>query len=309
MDASLASPETVVNGPQPPSPQGGGDPQTDEDRSSSPGAVQDAGLSHTYEVLLFASLRDAAGEKIPVDLPQGSTVAELLLAVVEAVPALAGWMQHIRVGVNCEYVDLQHALSPGDEIALLPPVSGGAGTGANGENGAIRIWVQVTAEPLDTPAIMARAESGLAGGAGAIVPFVGIVRNNARGQSVTHLEYQAYGAMAEAEMRRIAAEAVERWDCACAVAHRTGRLEIGEASLVVVVASAHRVAAFEACRWAVDEIKLRVPVWKKEFAANGTFWVEDPLQAPPGHPMGALEPPHPAAPHQAAPEPVLPDGS
>ena len=260
---------------------------------NSPAATR-SGPGQTFEVLLFASLRDVAGEKIEVVLGGDANVAELLKQIGSSFPALAPWTKHVRVAVNCEYAGAEQKIEIGDEIAILPPVSGGAESTVEID----RTWTLVTEAPLDVVDIMSRAERCLAGGAGAIVPFVGIVRNNARGQSVTHLEYQAYGAMAEAEMRRIAGEANERWNCACALAHRTGRLEIGEASLVVAVASAHRVEAFEACRWVVDEIKLRVPVWKKEHAANGTFWIEDPLQSAASTPE--TEPSAPAVPDYRA---------
>lgn len=235
-------------------------------------------LSH--EVLLFASLREIAGERIVVQLPAGGTVAELVQGIAAGVPALAPWLPYVRVAVNCEYADGPHVLSAGDEIALLPPVSGGsqaAGTAPVEDPASDLIQVLVTDRPLDVAALIAGVTEAAGGGAGAVVPFIGIVRDNARGQNVTHLEYHAYGTMAEAELRKIIVEARGRWHCACSCAHRTGSLRIGEASLVVVVAAAHRAEAFEACRWIVDEIKQRVPVWKKEHAANGTFWVEDPF--------------------------------
>jgi molybdopterin synthase catalytic subunit len=124
--------------------------------------------------------------------------------------------------------------------------------------------------------------------AGAIDVFLGVVRNNNLGRDVAHLEYEAYPAMAERVMRDIGETAKQRFGLeAYAVLHRTGRLEIGETSLLVVVSCAHRAASFEACRWMVDEIKKRVPVWKKEVWSNGEEWIEGPeslgkQQAPAG---------------------------
>jgi molybdopterin synthase catalytic subunit len=117
-------------------------------------------------------------------------------------------------------------------------------------------------------------------GAGAVVTFAGTVRRTSQGHTIHYLEYSAYKPMAEREMRKIADEVQTRWGLPCAIVHRVGRLEIGEASVVIAVASPHRGAAFEACHWAIDRIKETVPVWKKEVAVDGYWWVEDPLTGP-----------------------------
>jgi molybdopterin synthase catalytic subunit len=109
---------------------------------------------------------------------------------------------------------------------------------------------------------------------GAYVLFVGVVREHSRGRGVTGLEYQAYRPLAEAQMRRLVGEVRSRWGLASAILHRYGRLTVGEAAVVVCVSSAHRAEAFEACRWAIDTLKAEVPIWKKEFAADGTYWIE-----------------------------------
>lgn len=109
---------------------------------------------------------------------------------------------------------------------------------------------------------------------GAYVLFVGVVRNHARGRSVTGLEYQVYLPMAEAQMRRLVGEVQERWGLRCAILHRFGYLAVGEASVVICVSGAHRAEAFEACRWTIDALKQDVPIWKKEYAADGTYWIE-----------------------------------
>lgn len=115
---------------------------------------------------------------------------------------------------------------------------------------------------------------------GAYVLFVGVTRNHARGRSVTGLEYDAYKPLAESEMARIVAVVRERWGLAAAILHRTGYVAVGEPSVVICVASAHRAEAFDACRWAIDTLKADVPIWKKEYAADGTFWIEGDASVP-----------------------------
>jgi molybdopterin synthase catalytic subunit len=131
--------------------------------------------------------------------------------------------------------------------------------------------VQLTQEPLDpqraVDAVMTDRD-------GAYVLFVGVVRDHSRGRTVTGLEYQAYPPMAEAQMRALVAQVRERWGLACAIQHRYGYIPVGEAAVVVCVSSAHRAEAFEACRWVIDTLKADVPIWKKEFAADGTYWIE-----------------------------------
>jgi molybdopterin synthase catalytic subunit len=130
----------------------------------------------------------------------------------------------------------------------------------------------VTTGPIDARELEAAVTHP---GAGAICTFSGIVRDNSRGQSVTHLEYEAYAEMAVPQMRHIGQEIRDRWPGArVAMAHRTGHLEIGEVSVIVVVSAPHREEAFMACKWGIDRLKESVPIWKKEHAADGTFWIE-----------------------------------
>ncbi len=117
---------------------------------------------------------------------------------------------------------------------------------------------------------------------GAYVLFVGVTRDHARGRNVTGLEYDAYKPLAESEMARIVAAVRERWGLAAAILHRTGYVAVGDPSVVICVASAHRAEAFDACRWAIDTLKTNVPIWKKEFAADGTFWIEGDVSVPSG---------------------------
>ena len=159
---------------------------------------------------------------------------------------------------------MDSVVSDGDEVAFIPPVSGGAH--------AVGVFFEITAQPLDAR----RLEAAVAhAGAGAICTFTGVVRDSSRGRSVTHLEYEAYADMAKAEMQKIAQEIAQNWpEARVAMAHRTGRLEIGEASVVVSASCPHRAEAIAACKWGIDRLKESVPIWKKEHAADGTFWIE-----------------------------------
>jgi MoaE-MoaD fusion protein len=158
-------------------------------------------------------------------------------------------------------------LAAGDEVGILPPVSGGAPEAAS-----VRGEVRIVRDPIDTKAIgegLNRPEDGAA------VVFEGVVRNNSRGRRTRYLDYEAYEPMALQQMKELAQQARERFDVAgVSIVHRLGRLEIGETSVLIVVASAHRGPAFEACRWIIDTLKKTVPIWKKEFFEDGAVWAD-----------------------------------
>ncbi len=212
---------------------------------------------------LFARLREQAGTDTELVDLAGSTVEDVYRALRDLHPALEADLGLIRPARNQEFAEWSEAVADGDEVAFIPPVSGGSG---------VAQLIELTMEPLDAR----RLETAVAhAGAGAICTFSGVVRDFSRGESVTHLEYEAYAAMAERQMRVIAGEIAERWpDARVAMAHRTGRLEVGEASVVVSVSCPHRAQAFEACRWGIDRLKESVPIWKKEFARSGASWIE-----------------------------------
>jgi MoaE-MoaD fusion protein len=214
-------------------------------------------------VLLFGSLREATGAKeLAVALPEGASVADLGERLARDHEAFARLPGRVRVAVNQQVVEAAHRLCEGDEVAYLPPVSGGSGARC-----------RIHERALDPAAVAAEVAGPDCGG---LVSFCGAVRNQARGRSIRHLEYEAYSAMAEAEMERICGEAAERWPGArVAIAHRVGRLAIGDLAVVVAAAAPHRDAAFAAARYAIDELKERVPIWKKEVATDGEYWVED----------------------------------
>jgi molybdopterin synthase catalytic subunit len=222
---------------------------------------------------LFARLREQAGTDTErVEVGAGSTVADVYDALRKAHPGLDPNRESVRAAVNQEFAEWDVNVADGDEVAFIPPVSGGVhGAG---------VLFELTTDPLDAR----RLEAAVAHkGAGAICTFTGIVRDSSRGRSVTHLEYEAYTEMATAEMRKIAAEIAERWpEARVAMAHRTGRLEIGEASVVVSVSCPHRAEAIDACHWGIDRLKESVPIWKKEHASDGTYWIEGNDSMPAG---------------------------
>ncbi len=208
----------------------------------------------------FGILRQQAGvDEACLDLEDGATVLAAYEALTGKFPALGRHIASIGFAVNLSYVKPDHPLGDNDELALIPPVSGGAGR------------VVVTGDALDTARISASARSLQHG---ANVVFQGVVRDDNAGRRVISLEYEAYTSMAEAETERILVEAESKWTPLCmAVWHRTGRLAVGETSLVVAVGAPHRREAFLACSYIVDQIKLRVPIWEKEIWDTGSEWI------------------------------------
>ena len=216
-------------------------------------------------VHLFARFREAAGkEQVDLDLPDGGTVETAWSAVVDRHPQLAQYRPFTLFAVGHDYVEPDHRLKPGDELSLFPPVSGGAPSDAD--------VYAVVDHPLSPDAIAAGVDEP---GAGGIVIFSGVVRNETGGRPVKFLEYEAHVGMAEAKLREIGAAIRGRWPGVKRVAmlHRIGRLEIGESSVLIAVSAAHRGDAFEACRYAIDTLKQIVPVWKKEHFEDGEVWV------------------------------------
>jgi molybdopterin converting factor subunit 1 len=214
---------------------------------------------------LFARLREQAGtDAESIELPVGSTVADVYETMQRLHPGLEADRHAVRAALNQEFVEWNAAVADGDEVAFIPPVSGGAH--------GVGVLFELTPRPLDAR----RMETAVAHkGAGAICTFTGVVRDSSRGRSVTHLEYEAYEEMATAQMRKIADEIAERWpEARVAMAHRIGRLEIGEPSVVVSVSCPHRAEAIAACKWGIDRLKESVPIWKKEHAGDGTYWIE-----------------------------------
>lgn len=209
----------------------------------------------------FAIMRERIGESHrTISLPKASTVQDVLQYVYREFAELAPLFRTSMVMRNQEYVDSAEPLSDGDEVAFIPPVSGGDSD-----------HVRVHPHALDATAITALVERDAAG---AIVTFQGTVRDTARGRQVRWLDYEAYPEAAEKMLARIAGEMRERWPVlAIAIEHRTGQLNIGEVSVVIAVSSAHRDAAFAAAAYAIERIKQIVPIWKKEAYADGEVWI------------------------------------
>ena len=208
-------------------------------------------------VRLFAMLRERAGRSsVEVELAEGSTAGDVWasLGIGEEPPALG-------VAVNRAYADRTTALSDGDEVAFIPPVSGGA----------IEPYVALTDDPIDLAEIVAVVARS---GAGAIATFSGTVRDHSRDRDVERLEYEIYPEMAISELTRIASEVAARHDLlAIAVVHRGGRCEIGETTVAIACSAPHRAQALEACRETIDSLKQAVPIWKREVYRDGAAWI------------------------------------
>ena len=204
----------------------------------------------TVVVRLFAGLRERAGWS-------SREVAAATVADVWPALGLGEEPKGLLYAVNREYAERGQELRDGDEVALIPPVSGGA--------------FRVTEEPLSLDAVVAEVADERAGG---IATFTGTVRRQSRGREVTYLEYEAYAEMAEDVMTQLAADLLARHELyAVAIHHRVGRVEIGEASVVIAVSAPHRQAALTACREAIDTLKETVPLWKKEVYEGGEEWI------------------------------------
>jgi len=187
-------------------------------------------------------------------------VRDVLLHYMAQVPQIRGLLASLAVAVNQEYAGAETALRCDDEVALLPPVSGGSGRAL------------IIRDPIDTQGVLGRVKQG---GDGAAVVFEGVVRNQTRGRRTLYLDYEAYEEMALRQMESLAEQALKEFQVReVALVHRLGRLEIGETSVLIVVASAHRAAAFDACRWLIDTLKRTVPIWKKEYFEDGAVWAD-----------------------------------
>ena len=222
-------------------------------------------------VLFFGMLQDRFGAEERLEQFPGFTVTDLLQYYRVVAPELQGMWDVLAVAVNQQYAAGAARLSDGDEVALLPPVSGGSQEGKP-------MHIKLVRQRIDTQAI---ADEIKAAEDGAVTIFDGIVRNNTRGRQTLYLNYTAYEAMALEQMQALAAEAKERFNVRdVAMVHRLGRLEIGETSILIAVASAHRGVTFDACRWLIDTLKKQVPIWKREVFVDGAVWA-------PGEPFPA----------------------
>jgi molybdopterin synthase catalytic subunit/molybdopterin converting factor small subunit len=219
-------------------------------------------------VLFFAYLRDfTATPRVELEVPDGSTARQLWAVLAARWPELEHQLVRLPVVVDGTVVDLDAVVPDGAEVVWLPPVGGGSGGGPG------VLHAELTAAPLEPARLVAAVSDPACGG---IVLFVGEVRAEDEGRAVIALTYDAYDALARPQLRAVADEAAARWPAArIALAHRTGRLVVGDASVAIAVACPHRVDAFACCRFVIDRLKEAVPIWKREEAAEGgTRWIE-----------------------------------
>jgi MoaE-MoaD fusion protein len=219
------------------------------------------------QVLFFGILKDIVGKALDaIELPDDASVRDVLARYESQFPKLKESLPSLAVAVNRQYAGSDTKLSPDDEVALLPPVSGGATELARERHSSI------VREVIDTQRVVGglkRAEDG------AVLVFEGVVRNQTRGRKTVYLAYEAYEEMALEQMESLAGQALGQFQIRdVAIVHRLGRLEIGEASVLIAIASSHRAAAFDACRWVIDTLKRTVPIWKKEHFEDGAVWAD-----------------------------------
>ena len=239
-------------------------------------------------ILPFGVLKDWLGASgSTIELHEGATVGDLLANLSDRHSGPGSALRGIAVSVNAEYARAAHVLRDGDEVGLLPPVSGGATPAEDASQPAVT--TALTREVIDAGDLIAAAKRGEDG---AVVIFDGIVRNHTRDRQTLHLDYEAYEEMALKQMDALSQEARTRFGVRhVTLVHRLGRLDVGETSVLIVVASAHRAQAFDACRWLIDTLKKTVPIWKKETFVDGVVWAAgEPF--PEGISVQAPETPH-----------------
>lgn len=225
-------------------------------------------------VLFFGAARDAVGqEQIEVELESPITADGARAKLLSDYPSLQRFGNSLLFAVNQQYAQSDREISEGDELAVFPPVSGGGSEVAQTSVcESPPDFFELTTEPIDVGAVARRV---VLPECGATVTLDGYAREWTKGRRTLYLVYEAYEPMALSEMKRLGAQAHEKFDIAhIGIVHRTGRLEIGETSVVISVSAPHRRAAFEACEWAIRELKRTVPIWKKEVFADGEVWVE-----------------------------------
>jgi MoaE-MoaD fusion protein len=264
------------------------------------------------QILLFGQLKEVAGrERDALELPEGARISDLLRRYAEVSPALQPYYDMMAVALNQEYSEAGAALHDGDEVALIPPVSGGSGKESRSPSkvgneatkkdpgdialqarslgpedprddaplrrtivgeGVRATNVEIVWQRIDSPEVIARIKRPEDG---AVAVFEGIVRNHSRNRRTLYLDYEAYEPMALKELEELAGQARAKFGVReVAAVHRLGRLEIGETSVLIVVAAAHRGAAFDACRWLIDTLKKTVPIWKREHFEDGAVWAD-----------------------------------
>ncbi|HEY3972795.1 MAG TPA: molybdenum cofactor biosynthesis protein MoaE [Candidatus Sulfotelmatobacter sp.] len=240
-------------------------------------------------VLFFGVLKDVVGKAADwIELPEAALLGDVLVRYASQNPRLKELLPSMAMAVNQHYAGPETKLQANDEIALLPPVSGGAPGGADetparqpaepalsqteGKSAGRRLYVEIVRHSIETQPILADLKHG---SDGAALVFEGVVRNHTRGRKTLYLDYEAYEEMALEQMQSLARQALQQFPIRdLRIVHRLGRMEIGETSVLIVVASPHRAAAFDACRWLIDTLKRTVPIWKKEYFEDGAVWAD-----------------------------------
>ncbi len=227
-------------------------------------------------VLYLGMLRDIAGrDREAVELAEGSRLSDLFAELEQRFPKLQGFRSSLALALNQEYTDGTAELHNNDEVALIPPVSGGSADDASTAEAPLPLiseHARLLGEPIKTASILSAIKHPEDG---AVAIFDGIVRNHSRGRRTLYLDYTAYEPMALRQMEQLAQQALASYAIRdLRLVHRLGRLQIGESSVYIAVASAHRAAAFDACRWLIDTLKRTVPIWKKEYFEDGAVWAD-----------------------------------
>jgi molybdopterin synthase catalytic subunit len=226
-------------------------------------------------VVYLGMLHDITGRgQETVELAEGSSLSDLFAHLEQRFPKLGEFRNSLALALNQHYSGAAAELHDKDEVALLPPVSGGKEEPSTAETPLplISEHARLVDDAIKTVPILAGMKQP---GDGAIVVFDGIVRNNSRGRRTLHLDYTAYEPMALRQMEQLARQALADFSVRdVRLVHRLGRLQIGETSVYIAVASAHRAAAFDACRWLIDTLKKTVPIWKKEYFEDGAVWAD-----------------------------------
>ncbi|HZE73140.1 MAG TPA: molybdopterin converting factor subunit 1 [Pyrinomonadaceae bacterium] len=223
-------------------------------------------------VLFFGAARDAVGtSELRLALPSPATTSTVYEELATSFPDLRRFGRSLLLAVNQEYAKANLEVRDGDELAVFPPVSGGS-EAEMAEARRAKDFFELTTQPIDVGEVARRV---IPPECGATVTLDGYAREWTRGRRTLHLVYEAYPPMAVTEMERLAEQAHKNFEIAhIGIVHRTGRLEIGETSVVIAVSAPHRAAAFAACEWAIRELKRTVPIWKKEVFEDGEVWVE-----------------------------------
>lgn len=220
-------------------------------------------------VLFFGILKEITGRATDsLSLPDHATLADVYVHYRDLIPRKMG--ASLAMSINQEFAGPESKVNDGDEIAFLPPVSGGSEASATGTPTRARRHSFIVREAIDTQSVLASMKQPTDGAA---VIFEGIVRDNSRGRRTLYLDYEAYEEMALKQMDELAEQALAEFPIReVAIVHRLGRLNIGEVSVLIVVASAHRAPGFDASRWLIDTLKRTVPIWKKEYFEDGAVW-------------------------------------